>query len=113
MVEVPIANPFTALPGAEDPNALAISFGEGATDACLRLLGEMGNTGWAVQVSTPSGSRSGLAFGYDTTNDGLYALRFVEAPDDEFGAPDFDAIEPEPTYHELVPLADVRRIHIW
>lgn len=92
------------LPGAEDPLALAISFGEGATDALVQTLDNMRE--WAAQITDEHGSWNVRMFGITTNSDGIYSIDSRRVLDDE----DFENYSPEP---ELIPLDAIRRIHVW
>lgn len=90
------------LPGAEDPLAIAISFGEDATDTIVRILESL--DGFSAQVTDEHGSFNVRMFGVTTNANHIYVLKAHRVRGD-----DFDVYDAE----ELIPFDTIRRIHVW
>lgn len=103
MPEIHIDNPATRLPGAEDPDALSVSFGDGATDALLAILDMMKD--WHVQITDEHGSYPVRIEDVSTNRHSIYSIvgrRILNDDQDEFA---------DDT--ELIPLDQIRRVHVW
>lgn len=107
MAELRIDNPANRLPGADEPNSPAISFGEGATTTMLDILRGMG--GWNVQITDEHGTFEALVLDnpVETDDRGIYSVSVFRTTTDAGG-----------TIHtigepELVPLDRLLRLHVW
>jgi hypothetical protein len=104
-------NAGTYLPGAEDPTAAAISFGDDATDALCRFVNELAGPhpgdGYHVQVTTEHGSFDARVESVTTDDRHIYAVEVRPYTLDSEGVEVFSDST------ELVPFDRLRRLHVW
>lgn len=95
------------LPGADEPHAPAISFGEGATRTMLDML--RGMDGWYVQITDEHGSYEAMVADHPVQTDDrdIWSVCVNRVETNAHGEinPVGDAF--------LVPLDRLRRVHVW